>query len=432
MDSKAYKYLISGIIENSEKLSDSLPIQFTSRNIAINDESYKAVSYFLKECIRESDNDQSDDLSLPGILKASDDNFFSILFRIAHQKFAEVLSENRESTTPTFKYNGAELLKILCHASSPKWVPIFPDEDIISLAMSCFFIEACMNSGWCPNAFEDRAKRAAHIYFSNLKKSLYRATDTELSTIVGYLQSAWLCAQKTEGIQDRMPEWENRNRTFHYSWDIPINDAKIKCNFTMYRFPHNSILFIVPECNNLLPHPFTKLINENKTGLKIFSEGKPIIPTELVENTPIERQKIKGERFVYNCEISPTLQIQWLVVIQVFENTIYRIDVIRPETGACIVTDSELRIENSIPLSKVSENKYQGKGYKNIVVEFLKNPFSLDYSGQEEADISFFTGQKKLLSSEESFEMITAWSTDMDSISIDRTRLLGIFDIPRC
>lgn len=430
MDSKAYKYLIAKIIEGSEKLSSSLPVQFTSRNITLNEDTLKAVSYFLKDCILESGSDQSGDLPPPGILKASDDNFFSILFRFAHQKLAEVLSEGGESTSPTFKYNGTELLKLLCHASSPKWFTVFSSEDVSGFALSCFLIEAFINIGWCPNAFEGRAKRAAHIYFSNLKKSLYKVTDAELSTILGYLQSAWLCAQKTEGIQDRAAEWENKDRTFHYSWDISINDTNIKSDFTMYRYPHNAILFIVPKCNNRLPHPFTNLVNENKTGLKLFSEGKQIIPTELVENTPIERRKIKGERFIYNCMISPSLQIQWLVAIQVFENTIYRIDVIRPKTGTCIVTDSELRIENSIQLLKISENKYEGKGYTNAVIELLKNPFSLDYSGQEEDDISLFKGRKKTPTAEVSVEMITAWSFGKDINSIDKTNLLGIFNLP--
>ena len=430
MDSKAYKYLIADIIGESQKLSGSLPFQFTSKNITLNDETLLAVSCFIKECLSESSTGQAVDLPPPEILKASDDNFFSKLFRVAHQKLAEELSGSRESTSPTFKYNGTELLKLLCHASSPNRFTIFTGEDVSGLAMSCFLIEAFMNVGWCPNAFEGRAKRAAHIYFSNLKKSLYKVTDAELSTILGYLQSAWLCAQKTEGIQDYAAEWEKKDHTFQYSWDLPADDTNIKSDFTMYRYPRNDMLFIVPKCNNRLPHPFTKVVNENKTGLKLFSEDKPVTPTELVENTPIERKKIKGERFIYNCTFSTSRQIQWLVAIQIFEKTIYRIEVIRPITGTCIVSGSELRIENSTPLLKISENKYEGKGYNNVIVEFLKNPFSLDYSGQEEDGISLFKGQKFTLSHETPIEIITAWACGKNINSIDRTNVLGIFHFP--
>lgn len=429
MDSKAYKYLIADIIGNAKRLSDSLPVQFYSSNIGLSDDAFKAVAYFLTRCIPGPDVDEAGGFPLPEILTASDDNFFTILFRLAHQRVAEELIGKNEISDPAFKYNGTELLKFLCNAASPKWVPVFSDEDVLSLAMSCFLIEACMNLGWCPNGFEDRAKRAAHIYFSNLKKSLYRASDTGLSTIVGYLHSAWLCAQKTEGIQDKVPEWENRDSMFQYSWELPVNDTRFKSSLAMYKFPGNSMVFIIPKYHNRIPHPFTRLVNEHKTGLTLYCEDKPVIPAELVEQTPIDRPKIRGGKFIYTCDISASRQIKWLVAIQVFNNTIYRIDVIRPKTGKCLISNPELRIENSIPLSKASTDAYQGKGHINTVVEFLKNPFSFDYYGQEGKDISLFKGQKLTLSSETPVEMITAWSTGKNVNSIDRTHLLGIFDI---
>lgn len=429
MDSKAYKYLIADILGDAGKLSDSLPIQFISSDISLSDDAFQAVAYFLRKCIPDQDRSEAGDFPLPEILTASDDNFFTILIRLAHQIIADELSGNKENSAGTFKHNGTELMQLLCQAASSKWLPFFSDEDVPGLAMSCFLIETCMNLGWCPNAFEDRAKRAAHIYFSNLKKSLYRASEKGLSTIVGYLQSAWLCAQKTEGIQDKVGEWENRDSRFHYSWEIPVDDIKTRFDLTMYRYPQNSILFMVPKKNNRLPHPFTKLVNEHNTGIILYYQDKQIIPEEIVEHTPIDRPKIRGEKFIYTCNISASQQIKWLVAIQIYNTTVYRMDVIRPVTGTCLISDSELRIENSVPLSKSPEGSYTGKGHINTVVEFLKNPFRFDYHGQEEKDISLFQGQTLTLSSEKPVEMIAAWSTGRNIPSIDKTHLLGIFSL---
>jgi hypothetical protein len=186
---------------------------------------------------------------------------------------------------------------------------------------------------------------------------------------------------------------------------------------------------MVPKGNNRLPHPFTRLVNEHKTGLTLSCGDRPVIPGELVEHAPIDRPKIRGEKFVYTCSVSDSPQIRWLTAIQNFNTTIYRIDVIRPDKGTCQISNAELRIENSIPLSKNSTNVYQGTSHINAVVEFLKNPFSFDYQGQEEKDISLFRGQKLSLSSDTSVEIITALSIGKNIHSIDKTNLLGIFNL---
>ncbi|GAF84396.1 unnamed protein product, partial [marine sediment metagenome] len=347
MDSKAYKYLITNILQNSSKLSDSLPIQFKSYDIALSNENFKAVAYFLSQLIPESENHDSEKLVSPSILNESDSNFLSILFHTAHQKFAQVLGSNQRIDKLSFKRNGTELLTFLCHSVSPKWIPIFSEIDALSFAMSCFLLEACMNVGWCPNAFENRAKRAAHIYFSHLKKSLYNANDAERSTILGYLQSTWLCAQKTEGIQDRTLEWENNNLIHQYSWEIAAEDTANRINCTMYRFIHPSFFLIIPKYRNRIPHPFRDLTHEGEIGFTLFSDGKPITPIELIDSTPIDRPKFKGVKLTYNCRTSTENHINWIVAIQIFKSTVYRIDVIKPLNETCIISNAELRLENN-------------------------------------------------------------------------------------
>ena len=146
MDSKAYKYLIADIIGNTKGLSDTLPVQFTSRNIALNNDAFKAVVYFLTKCILDQNDDKAEDLPLPEILSASDANFFTLLFRSAHQRIADELSGKKESSDTAIKHNGTELLKFLCQAASPKWIPVFSDEDILSLLIGILFFEPVITS----------------------------------------------------------------------------------------------------------------------------------------------------------------------------------------------------------------------------------------------------------------------------------------------
>lgn len=429
MDSNAYKYLIADIIRNTPKLTAPLPVQFNAYDIALSNDNFKAVAYFLTQLVPEFENNSSEKPVCPSILNESDKNFFAVLFRTVHQKLAQELGPDKGTDALLFKRNGTELLTFLSHAVTRKWIPIFSGIDALSFAMSCFLLEACMNIGWCPNAFENRAKRAAHLYFSLLKKSLHNANDAECSTILGYLQSAWLCAQKTEGIQDRTLEWENKNLIHHYSWEIAAKDTVNKINCTMFRFFHPSVFLIIPKYPNCIPHPFRNLTYEGKAGLTLFFDGKPITSIEQIDSTFIDRPKFKGVRLTYTCITATAQQIKWIVAIQIFESTVYRIDVIQPLNETCTVSDAELRLENSIPLSKISNNEYTGKERNNIVIEFVKNPFSLDYSGQEESWISLFQGKKRVISTKASIEMITAWSYGKHVTSIDRTNLLGIFDL---
>jgi len=432
MDSTAYRHFTSEIISNTNtKICDLLPIRFLSENILPDKNAFDSVVRFLEDCIVSPQHIQEKSISVASILKAPDTNFFSRLFKSAHENIADFFSQ-KESTPDLhpFKRNGTELLRFLCNAASSKWIPLFRDGECVDLAMSLFLIEAFMNAGWCPNAFEEIGKRTAHAFFVALKKSLYRADDADLSAILGYVQSAWICAQKTEGIKDKIPEWEKKDYCSRYSWELRDRALPAKIvHCAMFRFPEKQLFFILPRYDARIQHPCAYPGNEHTTGLIFYSGNEPIIPQKIIDYKPIQRPKFKGEQVTCSCTLSGQ-QILWLVVLQVFESTLYRIDLLKPANGTCTISNAELRIENSIPVLKTAGNRYSGRGTSTITIEFLKNPCCFEYDTQEAEDISLFKGMGAVFSPENPLELITAWSSGKNSARIDETNLLGVFEFP--
>jgi hypothetical protein len=426
MDSKAYEYLISDILETTSHVSDELPLQFTYPEIPVNDASFKAVSLFLEQLLSDSS------LIPPPILSARDSFFFPLIFREIHSNFQRLFAADAHTPpiSSSGRRNGMELLLFLCHAVTPKRITIFNENDALSFAMTCFLIEACMHAGWCNNAFENRAKRAAHIYFSLLKKALHSISDNAFSSILGYMQSAWLCAQKTEGIQDRRGEWEQADLVHRYTWEIESGEQALRFYCTQYKTIHPPVNIILPQNPVDIPHPLHAVSAEGRSGMRIFSGNEPIQPKTLLERTPIIRPGFKGERLDYLCETASGLQVRWRVAIQIYNATIYRIDLLRVENEAIILSEAALRLENSAPLNKMAENTYHGcSGRDTMVIVLIKNPLGLVYSGQEDT-VSLFTAKEIALGKSRTIEMITAWALGKGLTAIDRTHLLGIFDTP--
>lgn len=431
MDSNAYTYLINNCIESVPHVAGDLPARFVRRYNAVNTDVLKAVAYFLLQFVPESSEsrDPEDTLPRPSILNDTTDHFFPVLFKTVHRTIAHVLAQDNEASgSSSFKRNGSELLTFLCHAVTQKRITIFRENDALSLAMCCFLIEACMHVGWCPNAFENRAKRAAHLYFSLCRKSLYTASDTELSTIVGYLQSAWICAQKTEGIEEHRLEWEHSDLTHRYIWEIKEEKRTIREHFTLYKTIHPPLCIVMPQYRHSIPHPFRCISTEGHLGVSIFHGEEPVQPVELTDSVSINRSKFRGERLTYACAAASGLSITWTVAIQIFNLTVYRIDVLKSATQDCMLSPVELRLENNTPLAEISANVFYGKGTMNtIALEFVKNPFNLTYNTQHN-DITLFRGKGAMLPKNKPVEMITAWAVGKEVSSIDRTNLYGIFE----
>jgi hypothetical protein len=428
MDSKAYKYLAAKIIDDYPNLSGCLPVEFYSKDIRVSDQTLKAVNFFVSRLILDPENSSSDRLAIPAALGSdTTQNFLSELFCVIHLELIKELQETHSGGSQLFKRNGAELLTLLCNGVSAKWLPIFNKNDALSYAMCCFLIEACMNIGWCPNVFEHKAKRAAHLYFSHLRKSLFNAGDSEISTILGYLQSARICAQKTEGIRDKIPEWETNDLINTYSFEIEGNSP---VQYTLFRLLKAQVCITVPKYIDKPSHPFGLLFNEGKPGLTLLVNNKEVFPERLLEENFINRQNINGIQLVYSCAASKEDTIIWSVIIQIFKATIYRIDVIQPKEQS-FAAEAELRLENPNSLSETKNNEYYGKGSINSAVTIPENPFRLNYHSQEQTDISLFRGNQITLSPEKPIESIVAWTMNEKTAVIDKTNLLGIFDISK-
>jgi hypothetical protein len=427
MDSKAYKYLAAKIIEDYPNLSGCLPVEFCSKDIHVSDQTFEAVNFFISRLILDAENSSADKLALPLTLGDTNQNFLSELFCAIHLELTKELQETHSGGSQLFKRNATELLTLLCNSISAKWLPVFKKNDALSYAMCCFLIEACMNVGWCPNTYEHKAKRAAHLYFSYLRKFLFNAGDSEISTILGYLQSAWICAQKTEGIRDKIPEWETDDLINTYSFE---NEGHYPVQYTLFRLFKTQICITVPIHINKPSHPFGLLTNEGKSGLKVLVNNREVYCEELLEKSIINRQDINGIQLVYSCAASKKEKLIWSVIIQVYIRTIYRIDVIQTKEQP-LTAEAELRLENPNPLSGTKKDEYYGKGGINSAVFFLKNPLQLQYQSQEQDDISLFSGSQTQLSPAKPVESIVAWTMNEEYAAIDKTNLLGIFDISK-
>jgi hypothetical protein len=198
----------------------------------------------------------------------------------------------------------------------------------------------------------------------------------------------------------------------------------------MYFLTNPTVFQLIPKYNRSISHPIKQLKFESKVGLRFYSDKKIISPENLIESIPINRTKFKGIKLIYSCSMNNKISVEWCVVIQIFKNTIYRLDVLKPEMEECEILCTELRLENSVTLKKITDTQYFGRSKENIIVELFDNPCGFTYIGQEESGISLFRGEKTILTPNKSLQIVTAWAEGKDINAIDSTYLLGIFDIP--
>ncbi len=428
MDSKAYKYLISKIIEEYPNLSDKLPSEFYSICDLSSKSTPKTVSFFLSQLTLKAEKDSDCSLTKPEILNQKNSNLIFKLFHSVHCELALKFKDcNNTTITKSFhKHNGTQLLCFLSHIISPKWLPLFSKNDALDYAMCCFLIEAFMYVGWCTNAYENKAKRAAHLYFSHLRKSLSAVDNNSISVILGYLQSAWICAQKTEGIKDTFIESEKSDLIQKYSFLFHNTE---KLDLKLFKLRQNQMFMILNTSPQQCLYSFQQIKNIDRTGLNIYdNNNNRIVPLKLIESIPIKRPQHIGMKHKYSCTTTNGIALSWAIIIQIFKNTFYRIDVLKSENQPCTISRIEFRIENKTQLDTITLDEYYGKGRPNASIHFLKNPFLLKYSSLEQNDISLFRSNKIELVSNESVESLVAWSYNDQRAIIDRTHLLGIFD----
>ena len=411
MDSTAYKYLL-------EKLNADFPsLHFAMSAVITPNESFASLVSFLKAKTAEG---------IPGLLWRRG-AFFADLFRSAHGALADVLS-GHDASSHAFRTNGMQLTRFLtfCAGNARDEKPLFVKEpDPADCAMLCFLTEGMMHAGWCPNAFEGEAKRAAHSYFIGLRKSLHRVRQTHMPVILGYLWSAWLLARKTEGIRTEGCESPLiGSETF--SWKLQT-EAR---TFLARKALSAGLFYLVSKSPFSLPHPFAFLMSEGSVGLTLRVNGQAVTAVSLADFGEIRRQKISGDRFIHNCKTPSIPDIEWTVAILTVESTVYRLDILkfREGTGSAenLAIDVAMKLECGPHPESLGSNMFICKGPQNTVVRFLDSAFTFAFDRMEDADISVFKASG--CHGKGALRFVTAWATGKGISAINETKLLGIYD----
>jgi hypothetical protein len=241
--------------------------------------------------------------------------------------------------------------------------------------------------------------------------------------VLGYLWCAWLFAQKTEGIRD------NGDRILPETASFEWGSGSARRQYIVRKSSKAPLFYILPKCSNVFPHPFHFLAHDTLFGLFAFIQNKPPLPEELIEYSDIKRPKISGHKFVYSCKTATSAEILWTMVFLNFENTFYRIDLLKfPGEMDRTILRTAMHIENKCALEKISDGVYLGKNKENIIIRFTENPLCLEFNKQLGPDISVFSSKEKQVLPNDSIKITTAWSRGKGIRDIDRTHLLGIYD----
>lgn len=419
MDASLYKYFIEELQGKPDKGYGDLPLLFVNSAPQVSDEAFAASTPFLKSIVLNRSSPSS--LTLPYLLTVND-NFFALLFMRAHKAFVDILS-GEQAQTHEFRHDGTQLLKFLVYCGNKGVPPSFYANGPLECAMICCTIEALLHCGWCPDSFDGIAKRVAHEYLVCLKKEMHHITFNGAATVLGYLWSAWLLSQKTEGIRDNGETTLPETELFEWGFGIARRQYLVRKSLKAPLF------YILPKYLKVLPHPFHDLSHDALLGLHIFIKGEPVLPQGNIEYSDILRPKISGHKFVYACVISPSVEIVWTVVFLHFENTFYRIDILKfPGTMEKAALQAAMHIENAFALEKTGSHRYRGGNCKNVIIQFVENPLELEYSDQLGNGTSVFSSKEKLVLPNDSIKVVTAWAQGKGLTDINRTHLLGIYD----
>ncbi len=429
MDSSAYRFFAQSLCEKYHQSIKQLPIDFFQDFSVPNKTSLKTVGHFLVDLIEPSSHQK---YASPNLL-LEPNNIFAAAFYDVHRFIADSLlgSSQEDNENAQTQNTGRQLMSLLCKGISKQQCTLFESNNALCFAMCCFVIEACMHVDICPNSFEGYAKQAAHHYFIKMRKSLYTSSDQEVVVVIGYLLSAWLLAQKTEGVKDATPPWEKKETIDQLTFKPKV--YKQLSRFSFISLPKEDTNAIIPLDHTNLSQPFSLLKNESKVGMQFFVEKKKLNDGKLLEVESIIRPNIIGLKSVYSFDVSPGNKIIWCAAIQIFKQTVYRSDTVVTTQETCELSTIQLSIENPIVLSKSNQPHctYYGKDTRSIALSFIKKTFGLEYQGQSAKDISFFKGTSIIIAPQNPIESIIAWTFNDRQAIIDKTSLLGIFDLSK-
>jgi len=419
MDSTVYKYLFGKLEEEAHTCPGAFPLTAAPDGLSA-PENLQAVGRFLRT-LTDSVNRAPD--AVPR-LHADSDSFFGCLFCAAHDALADVVSGKDPQSHP-FRVDGIQLTRFLvfCAAGGRDPAASLGDNEVTADAMACFLCEGLMHAGWCPNAFENEAKHAAHSYFIALKKSLHRADKEDLEMVIGYLKAAWLLSLKTEGVRADTQQNPDQWHSDSFTW-------KTESGHTTYigvKRPVIGLFQILSKNHDILPHPFMCLKNDGRVGMKLHANLEPVLPVSLGDFMEIRRRKFEGHKLVYNCKCGTRTDIRWIVVFLNHESTTFRLDIVTFElaTGPTCV-EAEMRLESeAIPVT-LGKNSFLANGPENTVIRFLDSPLEFKFERLEKHGISLFSSS--LLLHENTLKTVTAWAKGRGITGINETTLLGMYD----
>jgi hypothetical protein len=420
MDSSVYRYFIRELQEQPHDGFSLLPLHFARSQVVLDPESFSSLHLFLKSVICAAGTSSA--ALLPEIF-AEPRIFFGSLFIEAHKALLDVLTGIEPQSHP-FRYNGAHLARFLSFCATNNQMAIMAPTDACGRAMLCFLMEGLIHAGWCPNAFEGIAKRAAHSYFVSMKKTLRHMQTGQKAAVLGYLWGAWLLAQKTDGIRDNPLYTFSAVETFEWNID---NENQF---YLARNFGKPSVICLIPKSPHEIPHPVFRISCRGKTGLSLYVNNEPVMPEALLEESEIVRPRIAGNKFVYKCRTDAIPGLLWTVVFLLSENTVYRIDVLKlPPCVEPIAIRAEMRLENEARLEEVKKGYFIGNGPENSVIRFIQDPLGFRLGKDGEYGISAFTsGKAALFSGSESMQLVCAWARGKGITALNEIKLLGIFD----
>jgi hypothetical protein len=168
-------------------------------------------------------------------------------------------------------------------------------------------------------------------------------------------------------------------------------------------------------------------MNDGGTGLSIRVNNEAVKPVSMADYIEINRRKISGDKFIYNCTTDSITDISWTVAVLAHENTLYRIDILKFPGGTdALLVDMEMKFECATRPEPCGKNSFIGKGLENTVIRFLDTPLEFEFDRMEMNGLSVYKTKPGTVTG--NLKIVTAWATGRGISAINETKLLGLYE----
>lgn len=311
---------------------------------------------------------------------------------------------------------------LLLNCSTPAGLPAMPDLTCTDHAFLVLFFEAGLRAGLSPNAAEGQGKRAAHLHFGLMRKKMYSATDLDRTTIAACLWSAWVAAQSTEGVREQ-------RLTVETSPVMERFETGPSRAISLMHTMRPPVLVMVSESDGQVATPASTFAKLAVSSLFLETAATRVAWAPVGRAQPVVRKHIRGWRHEYRGTANGTVVCTARCIVLLLESTTYRIDILHPLDGNTFVFDClRLRIPTGSTVVAKGSNRYKSNGGKTTVIELLENPLQLALREPGRADfLELSTPAPFAL--DRTVQMVSAWCSGNAVTDINRTHLLGIYDL---